>query len=536
MTVKLGATTLGTATLDNAAQIALPGFDVTGKANVDVVVPAAQLPGPMTLTLVGATTGTESQVTVNVIQAGTTSVTANDFTVEYGQPAPIQVTVSGPGLTPTGTVDLKDGTTVVASGTLDGTGKVTLTVPARTYPVGQVTLTAVYNGDAQHTSSQKTLTLTTTKATSTTNALDAAMEYGQPTNVTVNVTAAAGVDVSGTVTVTNGAATVATAPVTAGVATVRLPANSLEPGSASLTATYSGNANVKTSSDTFTVTTEKADSTVVAPDVAVPPGGVGSVSVSVTAVGVTPTGTVTVKNGSTTLGSAPLLGGVAQLTLPAVPNGTVLTADYAGDDHVKAGSDTFTVTCCGKVSPILAISDVSMQYGQSKTATLTVTGAPGGVTATGTATLKNGATALATVPLSGGVATFTIPAGSLPVGGTVLTAEYSGDTNLLPGAKAFTVTVTKAGSTTTADIKPNHPKKNQKVMLTVKVKGANGVEATGQVKVVVDGDVVATKFLDDGKLKLNLGKFGKGHHKVKVIYLGSSTVEGSDDKVTFNVT
>ena len=363
------------------------------------------------------------------------------------------------------------------------------------------------------------------------------MEYGQAANVTVNVSAAAGVDVStgGTVTVKNGAATVASAPVVAGVATVTLPANSLEPGVASLTATYSGNANVKTSEDTFAVTTAKADSTVVAPDVAVAPGGVGTVSVTVTAVGVIPTGQVTVKNGATELGSATLIGGVAQLILPAVPNGTLLTADYAGDNHVKPGSDTFTVTCCDKSTPILAISDVSMQYGQSRTATLTVSGSPGG-TATGTATLKNGATTLATVPLSGGVATFTIPAGSLPVGGTVLTAEYSGDANLLPGAKAFTVTVTKAGSNTKADIKPDHPKKNQKVKLTVKVTGANGVEATGQVRVIVDGDVVATKFLDDGKLKLNLGKFGKGHHKVKVVYLGSSTVEDSDDKVTFNVT
>ena len=52
------------------------------------------------------------------------------------------------------------------------------------------------------------------------------------------------------------------------------------------------------------------------------------------------------------------------------------------------------------------------------------------------------------------------------------------------------------------------------------------------------GDVKAGDklLLDDGKLKLNLGKFGKGKHKVNVIYLGSSTVEGSDDKVTFNVT
>ncbi len=145
-------------------------------------------------------------------------MTAADSSVEYGQPAPIQVTVSGPGLTPTGSVDLKDGTTTVATGSLDATGKVVLTVPARTYQVGQVTLTAVYNGDVQHSSAQKTLTLTTTKATSTTTAGDTAMEYGQSAGVTVNVGAAAGVDVSGTVTVKNGATTLATAPVVGGVA------------------------------------------------------------------------------------------------------------------------------------------------------------------------------------------------------------------------------------------------------------------------------------------------------------------------------
>jgi 5'-nucleotidase len=246
--VKVGATTLSCAcTLDNTPQPALPGSDVTGKASIDVVVPASTLPGPLTLSLSGAATGTESQVTVTAIKAGTTSVTAADFAVEYGQAAQVQVTVSGPGLTPTGTVDLKDGSTVVASGTLDGTGKATITVPALTYPVGQVTLTAAYSGDAQHDASTKSLTFTTTKAASTTSAADGSMEYGKPADVTVNVGAAAGVDVSGTVTVKDGATTVGTAPVVAGVATVTLAAKSLEVGAASLTASYSGNANVQVS-------------------------------------------------------------------------------------------------------------------------------------------------------------------------------------------------------------------------------------------------------------------------------------------------
>jgi hypothetical protein len=347
VTVKLGATTLGTATLDNAAQAGLPGFDVTGKATVDVVVPNTQAPGPMTLTLVGAQTGSESQVKVTVV-SGSSAVAAGDTSVVYGQAAPVQVTVTGPGATPSGTVHLKDGANEITSGALDATGHVTLTVPAKTYEVGQVTLTAVYDGDATHDSSSDTLTLTTTKAAS------------------------------------------------------------------SLT----------------------------------------------------------------------------------VPNATV-------------------------------------EFGASAPVTVTVT-TPAGVAATGTVTVKNGAATLGTGTVSGGSATITIPAGSVPVGTATLTASYSGNANVSGSDKTFSLTVTKAGSTTTATVKPKNPTTKQKVKLTVEVDGANGVEATGKVKIKVDGETI-TKTLQNGKLKLNLGKFGKGKHKVKVTYLGSATVEDSKDTVTFTV-
>ena len=134
------------------------------------------------------------------------------------------------------------------------------------------------------------------------------MEYGQAANVTVNVSAAAGVDVStgGTVTVKNGAATVATAPVVAGVAT-RDSAGELAGarGPRRSPRRTPATRNVKPSEDTFTVTAEKADSTVVAPDVAVAPGwGRHRARSRSPPSGVTPTGPVTVKNGATELGSA----------------------------------------------------------------------------------------------------------------------------------------------------------------------------------------------------------------------------------------
>jgi len=70
VTVKLGTVTLGTATLDNAAQAALPGFDTVGKASVDVVLPAGTPGGPATLTLLGSDTGTSIAVPITVAGGG----------------------------------------------------------------------------------------------------------------------------------------------------------------------------------------------------------------------------------------------------------------------------------------------------------------------------------------------------------------------------------------------------------------------------------------------------------------------------------
>jgi 2',3'-cyclic-nucleotide 2'-phosphodiesterase (5'-nucleotidase family) len=70
VTVKLGSATLGTATLDNAALAAPPGFDTVGKASVDVVLPAGTPGGPTTLTLVGTDTGTSIAVPITVTGSG----------------------------------------------------------------------------------------------------------------------------------------------------------------------------------------------------------------------------------------------------------------------------------------------------------------------------------------------------------------------------------------------------------------------------------------------------------------------------------
>jgi hypothetical protein len=216
----------------------------------------------MTLTLVGDQTGTTSQVTVTVGQAGTTTVTASNVSTSYGAATPIPVTVSGGGAPPSGTVHLMSGATEITSGTVVAGGIVTLTVPGKLFHPGQVTLKVVYDGDATHSGSETTLTLTTLKATSTTVGTDGSAVYGQAGSVTVSVTAPNGVVPTGTVTLKDGATTVGVATtLSGGTATVAVPATSLAVGTHTLTASYSGDGDVQASSDDVTFTVDKAAST-----------------------------------------------------------------------------------------------------------------------------------------------------------------------------------------------------------------------------------------------------------------------------------
>jgi 5'-nucleotidase len=148
VTVKLGSATLGTATLDNAPQAALPGFDTVGKASVDVVLPAGTAGGPATLTLVGTSTGTSITVPITVAGGGGSTKLASTTTakVKPGKPTvghkvKLKVSVSGPnGVPATGqvtvkvkgqhavTVDLVNGEATVKLGSFGKRGKKTVTI------------------------------------------------------------------------------------------------------------------------------------------------------------------------------------------------------------------------------------------------------------------------------------------------------------------------------------------------------------------------------------------------------------------------
>jgi hypothetical protein len=146
---------------------------------------------------------------------------------------------------------------------------------------------------------------------------------------------------------------------------------------------------------------------------------------TVTSSGGTPTGTVTFKDGASTLGTGALSGGKATFTLSTLAVGShSITAVYGGSiDFTGSTSSVLTQTVNkASTSTALASSLNPSKSGQAVTFTATVTS--GGGTPTGTVTFKNGASTLGTRTLSSGKATFTTS--GLSVGSHSITAVYGG--------------------------------------------------------------------------------------------------------------
>ncbi|MEA2907835.1 MAG: hypothetical protein QOI12_5222 [Alphaproteobacteria bacterium] len=150
----------------------------------------------------------------------------------------------------------------------------------------------------------------------------------------------------------------------------------------------------------------------------------------------TPTGTVTFKDGATTLGTGTLNGG-GQATFSAsslTPGSHSITATYNGDASFTASTSaplTQTVNH-GTTSVTVTSSKNPSEFGQAVTFTATVSASGG--TPTGNVTFKDSATVLATVGLSGNTATFTTS--SLTLGTHSITATYNGDAHFTASTSA----------------------------------------------------------------------------------------------------
>ena len=369
----------------------------------------------------------------------TVTVTASAQQVTYGTPETLTATVTGSGLTPTGTVIFSDENGQFGTGTLNSSAVTTYTTSA--FAVGTHSITARYQSDSNYTAATSAaFILTVNKGTPTVAVTpsSSSISTAQALTVAVAVSSANGTPTpTGSVMLSSGNYTSAATTLSSGNATVSVPAGSLGTGADTLTVSYTPD---PASASTYTTATQSATVTVTGTDAAtvtVTPAASTitnqqSVSVAVTLTGstgqATPTGALALTSGSYNAQQT-LSGGTATFSIPAgtLSNGAnTLTVTYAGDGAYHSSTGTAAVTVSQVVLAVPAPAAV----------------APGAST-TATATFSAGSTYAGTLNLTCTLTSFPAGAQSLPTcslnpASVTLTSGGSGTTVLTVKTTAAT--------------------------------------------------------------------------------------------------
>ena len=261
---------------------------------------------------------------------------------------------------------------------------------------------------------------------------------GSPATLTATITNPGSNAPTGKVEFLYGSRVIASATLVHSVATVTVSTSGLPAGTYNIAASYPGDANYEPAKST-TIPIQ-----LVAPapsSVALTPatqsltvGGTASLTATVTGTSpyLAPTGTVKFYYGSTFLGTVPLTNQVATFsksTAGLPPGNYHVTAVYSGDYfNQPSTSPAATVTLVASATTVtVSATPNPVPTGNSFSVSARVTGTG---TPTGTVTFFAGTQAIASTSLNGsGIASVTLPTGTLAPGTYQLTAYYAGDSH-----------------------------------------------------------------------------------------------------------
>jgi hypothetical protein len=335
VTLKKNASTLKTLVLSNGQASYTTSSLVLGSWNFTAIYGGD-----------GNFTGSTSTVLKQVIEKAptTTVVTSSPNPVMVGQSVTFSATVSSPvGPPPNGEmVIFKDGTTTIGTGALSA-GNASFTTSS--LPAGSQTINAIYLADSKFAGSSASIVevvngyATTTTVSSNNNP----SIYGQSVMFTATVTSGMGGTPTGTVTFKNGSSLLGQAPLSGGMAS--LSTSTLTASTHTITAVYNGDlTHGSSTSPPLSQVVNKA-STILSLGSSQNPSMMGqavtfAATVTSTTSG-TPTGNVTFKDGSATLGTMALSGGAASLTTSTLSLGNhTIMATYKGSANFNGSSAT----------------------------------------------------------------------------------------------------------------------------------------------------------------------------------------------------
>jgi hypothetical protein len=511
VTFKDGTATLGTGTLSNGSATFTTSTLATGNHSITAVYSGD-----------ANFTGSTSSVTIQSVglAASTTALTSGTNPSAFGQSVMFTATVSPNTATgtPTGSVTFKDGTTALGTGTLSS-GVATFSTASLT--AGTHSITAVYSGDSSFGSSTSAAVLQVVGQGSSTTAVTSAVNpstFGQSVTFTATVTPSGA---TGTVTFKDGSTALGTGTLSAGSATFSTA--TLAVGAHAITAVYGGDATFTGSTSTAVSQAVNQAASTSAVGSATNPSTFGqSVTFTATVTPSTATGTVTFKDGSTTLGAGTLSGGSATFVTSALSVAThSITAVYGGDTNFAGSTSTSLSQVVGQGASTTALNTAPnpAAFGQAVTFTATVT--PG--TATGTVTFKDGTATLGAGTLSSGSATLTTS--TLATGNHSITAVYSGDANFTGSTSSATIQSVGLAASTTALASGTNPSAfAQSVTFTATVSPNT---ATGTVIFKDGSTTLGTGTLSSGSATFATAALSVGTHSITAVYGGDANFGSS---------
>ncbi|MGA8416165.1 MAG: Ig-like domain-containing protein [Candidatus Dormiibacterota bacterium] len=484
----------------------VPGPAASGGRRVRSVVPTRHR-GTRAVRQIGATltAGALSLFSGGIIghalSVSTTTLTSPTNPSVWGQPVVFTATITPVAPAPTGTVTFQDGGSNIAGCVNRPVAARVATCTTAALSVGSHIVTAVYGGNATYSTSTSAPLTQVVGTGSTTTVVAASVNpsvSGQTVTYTTTVSAVAPASGkrTGTVAFLDGGVVIAgcgaKAVTAAGTATcvIAYPG----PGTHTITAIYSGDANFTGSTSTALSQTVNSGTTGVVLSSSANPSSTGAnvtLTANVTATAPasgTRTGTVEFQVGGVDIAGCgaqvvPASGKATCVTNTLTVGANTITAIYSGDANFAASTSApFTQTVNQGATTTTVKSSLNPSItGVTVTFTATVTAiAPASGTRTGTITFEDSGVAVAgcAAQILGLAGTATCATNALAAGVHTITAVYSGDGNFTASTSA-PLTQTVVSTTTTTVVSSANPSVfGQSIQYTATVVGGPIVTGT----------------------------------------------------------
>jgi hypothetical protein len=430
-----------------------------------------------------------------------------------------------------GKVTFSDGSTLLGSATLNGSGQATLGVSTLT--AGPHSITAAYAGSkdyAESTSAAVNVVITSTATTTALSSTATTTYAGQTASFSATVTSPTDGLPTGTVTFADGGVNIGQGTLN-GQGVASFSTTTLNVGQHTLKASYGGDGSYNASTSAQLVHTVVLAPTTTALTSSLNPATLGAsvtFTASVASSSASPGGTVSFFDGTTALGSGTVgANGVATLSTAGLAFGVhSITAVYQGDTtHATSTSGGVSERIVEVAAASLTSSMNPVIYGNAFTLTARVAGS-GSLVATGNILFSEGGTTLGAAALDGTGAATLSPTG-LAVGSHTITASYGGDTNFSATTATLIETVTNSTTQVVLTASATTVTYLAAETFSATVTG-NGGAATGTVTFTDGGVSIGTAELNgSGVGAVTLTTLTPGSHSIVANYAGNANVGAS---------